>query len=81
MKKLNMDNIYNSVLIFIFYRTRKWKYILRKQMRQKALKDIVDEYDISLDSVILVKNGEVCLEDTTVCDKDKISILSVVSGG
>jgi sulfur carrier protein ThiS len=46
-----------------------------------TLKEILKKENISLDSVILVKNGEVCLEETLVSNKDKIKLLSVVSGG
>ncbi len=64
-----------------FEKTNETKTIKIEDKKGRVLKDIVDEYDISLDSVILVKNGEVCLEDTVIKNKDKISILSVVSGG
>lgn len=46
-----------------------------------SLKDILKQENISLDSVILVKNNEVCLEETLVSNKDKVKLLSVVSGG
>ena len=45
------------------------------------LKEILSRKKILLDSVILVKNDEICLEDEIVQNKDKIKILSVVSGG
>ena len=45
------------------------------------LKEVLKKLNISLDSIILVKNNEVCLEDELVSDSDKIKILSVVSGG
>ena len=48
---------------------------------EKSLKQILKEEKISISSVILVKNGEVCLEDEMVNDKDEVKLLSVVSGG
>ncbi|MCA9459088.1 MAG: MoaD/ThiS family protein [Nanoarchaeota archaeon] len=45
------------------------------------LNEILDMLGLSLESVILVKNGEVCLEDEEVSNEDKIKLLSVVSGG
>jgi sulfur carrier protein ThiS len=47
----------------------------------KTLKEVLFDLDISINSVILVKNGEVCLEEEEVKDTDEIKILSVVSGG
>lgn len=49
--------------------------------KEKSLKDILKELNISIDSVILVKNDEVCIEDEMVSNEDKIKLLSVVSGG
>ncbi|MDA3856142.1 MAG: MoaD/ThiS family protein [Candidatus Woesearchaeota archaeon] len=46
-----------------------------------TLKEILQNEKIIIESVILVKNNEVCLEETLVEDKDKIKLLSVVSGG
>ncbi len=45
------------------------------------LVNILDRLNINISSIILVKNGEVCLEDSKVTDSDEIKILSVVSGG
>ena len=52
-----------------------------KLKENKKIKEIVKELGISINSVILVKNDSICLEDEIVSDKDKIKILSVVSGG
>lgn len=46
-----------------------------------TLKELLKELNITLDSIILVKNDEICLEDEIVTNKDKIKLLSVVSGG
>ena len=48
---------------------------------KKSLIEILKQLNISNDSVILVKNNNICLEDEIVSNKDKIKILSVVSGG
>lgn len=47
----------------------------------KSLKNILKELNISVESVILVKNDEVCLDEELVSNEDKIKLLSVVSGG
>ena len=57
------------------------KTIKIKIKEKKTLKEILKELNISLNSVILVKNDEICLEEEILSDKDKIKILSVVSGG
>ncbi len=57
------------------------KTINYKIENSKSLKEILNELKISLESVILVKNDEICLEDSVVKNGDKIKLLSVVSGG
>lgn len=57
------------------------KTIEIKLSENKKIIEILNELNIILDSVILVKNNEVALEDSIVCDKDELKILSVVSGG
>lgn len=44
-------------------------------------RELLKELKISRESVILVKNGNVCLEDEVLQDSDELKILSVVSGG
>ena len=52
-----------------------------KLEKNKKIKEVLKELRISLNSVIIVKNDTICLEDEKVSDEDKIKILSVVSGG
>ncbi len=52
-----------------------------KLEKNEKIKEVLKELGISINSVILVKNDTICLEDETVSDEDKIKILSVVSGG
>ncbi len=47
----------------------------------KKLKDLMNELNISISSVILVVNGEIAMEEMEVSNNDEIKILSVVSGG
>lgn len=49
--------------------------------KSKKLIEILDELNITKESIILIKNDEIVLEDTKVENTDKIKILSVVSGG
>lgn len=44
-------------------------------------RELLKQLKISRESVILVKNGSVCLEDEVLKDSDELKILSVVSGG
>ena len=52
-----------------------------KMEKDRKIKEILEEFGISVNSVILVKNDAICLENEIVSDEDKIKILSVVSGG
>ena len=45
------------------------------------VKDILKKLNISPPSCIIVKNGKIILESSKVSQKDKIELLSVVSGG
>ena len=49
--------------------------------KSMVLKELLKELDTSVESVIVQKNGSICLEDATVNDTDELRILSVVSGG
>jgi sulfur carrier protein ThiS len=49
--------------------------------KPKKIKQLLEERGISLESVILVKNDKIALEDEFVEDKDELKLLSVVSGG
>lgn len=62
-----------------FERENKTKKITLKN--KITLKELLKELNVNLDSIILVKNDEICLEDEIVTNKDKIKLLSVVSGG
>jgi sulfur carrier protein ThiS len=43
--------------------------------------ELLKELKINPSSVIIVKNDEIVLEDEILEEKDKVKILSVVSGG
>jgi sulfur carrier protein ThiS len=45
------------------------------------VKDLLKALDINPVSVIVTKNNEVCTEDEKISPKDKLKIISVVSGG
>lgn len=48
---------------------------------KKKIKDILNELEISRNSVIIVKNDNIALDDDLVDNQDKLKLLSVVSGG
>lgn len=52
-----------------------------KLSKPKSLKEILKELNVNINSVILVKNDEICLEECVVLDTDRVKLLSVVSGG
>jgi len=43
--------------------------------------ELLDELQINKESIIIVKNNNIALEDETINNEDNIKILSVVSGG
>lgn len=63
------------------YLERENKTINHNLKKDTKLKDLLKELNISISSIILVKNNEITLEDDFVKEDDKIKILSVVSGG
>lgn len=46
-----------------------------------TIKELLKLLNITLESVIILKNGEVTIEEEVVENKDLIKILSVISGG
>lgn len=46
-----------------------------------SAKVILKKLNIAIESVIIVKNDEICLEDELIKNEDSIKLLSVVSGG
>lgn len=63
------------------YLEKENKTITKELTSTIKLNELLKELKISIESVILVKNNEITLEDETVNNEDKIKILSVVSGG
>lgn len=65
------------------------KYFLEKDnahfeeeiSKEISIKEFLKKKDISNESVILIKNGEIVLEDEILNNLDELKILSVVSGG
>ncbi len=49
--------------------------------KEIELKTLLNKLNITVESVIIEKNGEICLEDEQVGNEDNLRILSVVSGG
>jgi sulfur carrier protein len=54
----------------------------KKNIKFKGtVKAILKKLNVNIEEVIVVKNGELVSEDDIIADKDRIKILSVVSGG
>ena len=51
------------------------------ELEKKSVKELLDELQINSNTVIIVKNNEIVLEDEQLDDNDDIKILSVISGG
>lgn len=57
------------------------KTITHKLKEKITLIQLLNELNISTNSVILVKNNKIALEDSEIENTDSLKILSVVSGG
>ena len=49
--------------------------------KEMNCRELLKKLNISQEAVILVKNGNICLEDEVLTNDDSLKILSVVSGG
>ncbi|MFH1209408.1 MAG: MoaD/ThiS family protein [archaeon] len=52
-----------------------------KQVKENNLKAVLDTLKINPETVLIVKNDELVTINTKINPKDKIKLLSVVSGG
>ena len=50
-------------------------------LKGHTVKDLLHQLKINAEAVIVVKNNEVITEDEILKDKDKLELLSVISGG
>jgi len=51
------------------------------ELEGSTVKDLLEKLEINPVTVVISKNGEIVSELASVKDKDKIELLSVVSGG
>lgn len=51
------------------------------QFKGKILQELLQQLKLNLEVIIVTRNNEILTEEETLRDKDKIVILSVVSGG
>jgi sulfur carrier protein len=52
-----------------------------KEVVSKNVKSLLKELNINIETVLVVKNGEIVLSDEKYSDKDDIRIIKVISGG
>ena len=50
-------------------------------LKGHTVKDLLGQLKINTEAVIVVKNNQVITEDEILKDKDKLELLSVISGG
>lgn len=46
-----------------------------------TIKDVLDEMNLSAQTIIAKKNGEVAIEETSVEDGDEIQFVQIIFGG
>lgn len=47
----------------------------------KTVKELLGQLKINSETVLVVRENEVITEDETLTDKDRLTLLSVISGG
>lgn len=52
-----------------------------KEVSSKKVKKLLKELKLNSEAVIVVKNGEIILEDESFSKKDDLRIIKVISGG
>lgn len=52
-----------------------------KEIKAKTVKEILARLKINPETVLIVVNNEIVTEDKKLSNKDKVRLLSVVSGG
>ncbi len=52
-----------------------------KEIEASTIKEILAKLNINPTTIIVTKNNELVTEDEKINEKDKIKILSVISGG
>ena len=63
-------------MIKIKYRKQEWELEGKFTVRQA-----VEKVGLNLESVLAVRDGELIVEDTKLCDGDEIRLVAVISGG
>jgi len=60
------------------YNERENKF---KEIKATNIQEIVEQLNINLEEVIIIKNNELTTDKTKLKDGDEIKFLSVISGG
>ena len=47
----------------------------------RPVRSVLDELGISVDTVLVIRGGELITRDTTVRDEDELEVRPVISGG
>lgn len=47
----------------------------------RPVRSVLDELGISVDTVLVIRRGELITRDTTVADDDELEVRPVISGG
>ena len=81
MNNYKKEKIFSHIMkVFIERDNKNIDYDISDK-NNPTCKDILKDFEISLESSIIVKNGNVCLESEPINNDDELKILSVVSGG
>jgi len=52
-----------------------------KEVSSRKVKKLIEELKLNKEIILVVKNGEIVLEDEAFSEKDDVRIIKVISGG
>lgn len=53
----------------------------RKLKENFTIKDLLDELELSAQTIVAKQNGELAIEDTVINDGDEIQLVQIIYGG
>jgi sulfur carrier protein len=57
------------------------KEIRTLENNDTSIKDILEDMDLSSETVVTKKNGDIVIEDEKIADGDEIQIIQIIYGG
>ena len=52
-----------------------------KELSASSISDLLKQLELSIEEVLITRNGKLITQDTSISEDDELKILSVISGG